>query len=157
MKRLLKRPYIYWVIGIFISYISANLLISEYYKEFSLKNGFYCAASGHNGYIINIIFAVIIGALISLNAVLAFIKFRERQKCRSQVAATSIGAVAGVATGFCPVCVTGLVPLIFSFIGVSFSFASLPFNGLEIQTTVALILAISLYSLSKKSSKLKKL
>jgi len=63
---------------------------------------------------------------------------------------SSAGAIGGLVTGVCPLCVTGLIPLILGFIGVSFSFASLPFQGIEVQVLVVIILLMSLINLSKK-------
>ena len=97
---------------------------------------------------ISITLTFIISFLVSLNSVLVYIKYKERKKCRGIVAAGT-GTIGGLIVGVCPLCVTGIFPLILGFIGVSFSLGSLPFQGIEIQALVALILFISYKQLSK--------
>ena len=83
------------------------------------------------------------------NSILAYIKYKERKKCNNEITLSGIGTLGGLATGICPLCVTGIFPLLLSLIGISFSFASLPFQGIEIQILITLILLVSLINLSK--------
>jgi len=91
-----------------------------------------------------------IGSLISFNSVLIYIKYKERKKCKKELSLSSAGAIGGLITGVCPLCVTGLIPLILGLVGVSFSLASLPFQGIEVQVLVVIILLTSLINLSRK-------
>ena len=52
----------------------------------------------------------------------------------------------------CPLCVTGLIPLILSLFGISFSFAVLPFGGIEIQFLVVIILFIGLWMMWRRQN-----
>lgn len=152
MRRILHKPYVYWIIGIFISYIFINLLISGFYQTIPLIIA-YAGSINWLELIISIIFSITIGSLVSINAVYAFIKYKERQqwkKCKEAGVLTGLGTLGGLATGFCPLCITGLFPLIFGLLGISFSFAALPLKGIEIQLLVIIILSLSLYLLNKK-------
>ena len=60
------------------------------------------------------------------------------------------GSVGGLIVGVCPLCVTGLVPLALGLLGIGFSFASLPFQGIEVQVLVVIVLFVSLINLSRK-------
>ena len=90
-----------------------------------------------------------IGFLVAANGVLVYIKYKERKRCKG-VGTASIGAAAGLIVGVCPLCVTGVFPLLLGLFGISFSFGSLPFQGIEIQILVIIILVFSLWMLEKK-------
>ncbi|MBI2451780.1 hypothetical protein HYV50_01735 [Candidatus Pacearchaeota archaeon] len=99
---------------------------------------------------LSFLFSIIIGFLVSINSVLLYLNYKERKKCTDAKTLASLGTLGGLATGVCPLCLTGLFPLILGAIGISFSFASLPFNGLEVQALVILVLSASLYSMTKR-------
>ena len=150
MRLVFKKPYIYFVILIFLIYIGLNFLLADsfiksvliYYKTVDwFKLG------------VSLILTVAIGILVAVNSVLVYIKYKERndlKNCKEGATLGGIGAIGGLAAGICPVCVTGLLPLVLGFLGIGFSFASLPFQGIEIQVAVLIILLISLYILEKK-------
>ena len=96
----------------------------------------------------SLLLTLTIGFLVSVNSVLVYIKYKERKKCRG-VGTASVGAAGGLIVGVCPLCITGIFPLLLGLLGISFSFASLPFQGIEIQVLVIIILLISLYLLKK--------
>ena len=100
---------------------------------------------------ISLLLTVFIGVLVSLNGVLVYIKYQERKQCSDGVALASAGSVGGLVVGVCPLCITGIVPLVFGFFGITFSFASLPLQGIEIQLVVIVILSVSLYLLDNKN------
>ena len=79
-----------------------------------------------------------------------YAKYKERKKC-SGVGTAGVGTVGGLIVGVCPLCVAGVFPLILGIIGISFSFASLPFQGIEIQVIVALVLFFSFRKLSRNN------
>lgn len=152
MKRVLERPYAYWIIGIFAVYLILNLIISGFYKTIPLIIK-YAETVNWFELIISLSLSIIIGALIAINAVFSFIRYKERRQCKEADVLAGIGTVGGLATGFCPLCAAGLFPLIFGFFGVTFSFALLPLKGIEVQLAVILILSSSLILLSRKRRK----
>ncbi|MEM3113347.1 MAG: hypothetical protein QXI33_02900 [Candidatus Pacearchaeota archaeon] len=94
-----------------------------------------------------------IALLVSLNAISFYIKYKERknfEKCKKAGFVGGVGTIGGLITGVCPLCVTGLIPLILSFLGLSFSFATLPFQGIEVQILVVIILSISLWMMWRR-------
>ena len=149
MKILLKKPYIYFVILILLVYLLLNIFISGFYNTIPLIL-VYAKTLNWFKLGISIFLTIIIGALIAFNSVLIYVKYKERKKCKRELSLSSACAIGGLVTGVCPLCVTGLIPLILGFIGVSFSFASLPFQGIEVQVLVVIILLMSLINLSKK-------
>ncbi|MBS3080254.1 hypothetical protein J4221_02175 [Candidatus Pacearchaeota archaeon] len=146
--KVFKKPYVFWFFGILIFYLILNVIISGFYDTIPLivkyartvnwlKLGF------------SLLLTLVIGLLVASNSILAYIKYKERKKCNNEITLSGIGTLGGLATGICPLCVTGIFPLLLSLIGISFSFASLPFQGIEIQILITLILLVSLINLSK--------
>lgn len=142
--KIFRKPYIYWVILIFVFYLALNIIFSGFYSTIRLIVA-YAGTVDWFKLGISIILTLAIGILVSINAVLIYIKHKERKKCKEGAAAASVGTVGGLIVGVCPLCVTGLFPLIFSTLGLGFSFASLPFGGIEIQVIVVIILGLSLW------------
>ena len=147
MKRIFKKPYIYCIILIFVIYLGLNILVSGFYNTIPL---IIIYANNVNWFKlgISLILTLVIGFLVAVNCVLIYVKYKERKKCRGAGTA-SAGAIGGLIVGVCPLCVTGLFPIILGLLGISFSFAILPFQGIEIQVLVVLVLLISLWMLKK--------
>ena len=154
MKRVFKKPYIYFFIIVFLFYFLINLFISGFNDTIPLILKY---ASTVNWFklIVSLILSLIIGILVSINVVLVFVNYRERKKCKKEMISTGIGVVGGLITGFCPLCVAGLFPLLFGLFGVSFSLASLPFQGIEVQIAVVILLFVSLRMLNKNVERFK--
>ncbi|MEM3091736.1 MAG: hypothetical protein QXD05_01245 [Candidatus Pacearchaeota archaeon] len=98
---------------------------------------------------ISLILTLSIGFLVAINGVYIYILYKERKKCKEGKILAGTGTVGGLVIGVCPLCVTGLFPLIFGLLGLSFSFASLPFQGIEIQILIIIILLTSFKMLTK--------
>jgi hypothetical protein len=148
MRQIFKTPYIYWFLGIFIFYLILNVLISGFYNTILLILIYFKTVNWIKlGF--SLLLTLIIGFLVSLNGVLIYIKYKERKNCRG-VGTASVGTIGGLIVGVCPLCITGIVPLILGLIGISFSFGSLPFQGIEVQILLAIILFISYKQLSKR-------
>jgi hypothetical protein len=149
MKYLFKKPYVLFVLGIFAFYLILSVFISGFNNTLPL---IFKYASSVNWFKlgISLFFTLLIGVLVALNTVSIFVRYRERQNCRKQGILAGIGSAGGLVVGVCPLCITGIFPLLLSFIGVSFSFASLPFQGLEIQALIVVLLGVSLWMLEKK-------
>lgn len=144
MKRVFAKPYIYWILGIFVIYMALNIIISQFYITIQYIP-YYLKTIKWAELIAGGLLSLIIGALIAINMVYTYIRYKERKKYKAEGALTCAATIGGLATGICSACVAGIVPLIFSLMGLSFSWLSLPFRGMEIQALVIVILAISLY------------
>ena len=149
MKILLKKPYVYFVILIFLVYLSLDIILNGFYNTISLIL-VYAETVNWFKLGISLFLTLAIGYLIAFNSVLIYVKYKERKKCKKEFTLSSVGAIGGLVAGVCPLCVTGLIPLILSLAGVSFSLASLPFQGIEVQVLVVIILLVSLINLSRK-------
>lgn len=141
----------YWFFGVFIFYLVLNILISGFYETIPLIV-IYASTVNWLKLTLSFILTLAIGFLVALNTLVIYMKYKERKKCKGTGIA-GVGAVGGLIVGVCPLCVTGIFPLLLGFAGIGFSFASLPFEGIEIQILVIVILLISLYILTKERFK----
>ena len=146
LKEISKKPHIF--VSVFVTYLVLNFFISGFYKTITLLY-YYSDTVNWTKIIVSLIFTLAIAFLVSLNFTLVYIKYKQKRDCKRQGTLATIGTIGGLATGVCPLCVSGLFPLILSFVGVSFSFATLPFSGMEIQIGVIILLLISLFYLKK--------
>ena len=142
MQKIFRKPYIYYIILIFLLYLFLNLIISGFYQTIPLIIT-YAKTINWLKLLTSIILSLLIGVFVAINSVLVYIKYKERKRCLKGASTATIGAIGGLITGFCPLCITGLFPLIFGLFGISFSLASLPLQGIEIQFAVILLLFIS--------------
>ena len=149
MKYLFKKSYVLWVLGVFVLYLLLDIFLSGFYKTLPLILA-YAGTVNWWKLSFSFLFTLLIGLLVALNAVALFVRYRERQSCKEQSVLASIGGIGGLAVGICPLCVTGVFPLLLGLFGVSFSFASLPFQGLEVQALVVVLLGVSLWMIEKK-------
>ena len=149
MKRIFKRPYIYWFLGIFLLYLVLNIFISGFNDTIPLII-VYASTINWVKLGISLALTLVIGFLVAMNAIYAYVLYKERKKCKEGKILAGTGSIGGLIAGVCPLCVTGLVPLILGFFGIGFSFASLPFEGIEIQVLVIAVLSFSLKILSRK-------
>ena len=148
MKRVFQKPYLYLFGGIFILYIILNLIFSGFYNTIPLIV-VYANTVNWLKLGLSLILSLSIGILVAMTMTLTYIKYKERKECRKGGTLAGVGTVGGLVTGVCPLCITGLLPLFLGLFGVSFSFASLPFEGIEIQVLVVLVLLISLHILNR--------
>jgi|SRR3989344_7517550 len=153
MLKVFRRPYVYWTIGIFITYMLLSIFISGFYNTIQLIF-LYAKTVNWAELIISLIFSLTIGVLVAINATHSFILYKERKKCLEGNTLTGVGTLGGLVAGVCPLCVTGLFPIIFGLFGLSFSLASLPFKGLEVQVVAIVLLLSSLYLLRKNNRKI---
>jgi hypothetical protein len=86
-----------------------------------------------------------------MNSVYFYILYRERKSCKEGKALAVTGGVGGLIVGVCPLCVTGIVPLVLGFFGIGFSLASLPFQGIEVQALIVAVLLAGVYFLRKQN------
>lgn len=149
IRRVFSRPQVYYLLIIFLSYSVINYFTSGFNKTLSVVI-IYLSSVDITKLVLSAILSLMIGLLIAINAVITYMKYKERMDCKNSVGLTSIGTIGGLATGVCPLCITGLFPLIFGLFGVTFSYATLPFQGIEIQVLVIVILFVSLLLLIRK-------
>lgn len=134
---------------LFLAYLALVVVVSGFYNSVPLIL-VYASSVNWVKLSISLILSVLIALLVAYNGVLVYAAYRARRACADAKFATSLGAVGGVMVGVCPLCVTGIVPLLFGVFGLSFSFASLPLGGIELQLLVLLMLLVSVYWLKKK-------
>ena len=148
IKQIFKKPYVYSLILIFLVYSILNIIISQFYITIQYIPR-YLETIKWEELILSGLFSLTIGFLISINAVILYIKFKERKAVKKQTILAGLGTAGGLATGVCSACVAGLFPLVLGLLGISFSFLSLPLKGLEIQVLVIFILVANIYFLNK--------
>lgn len=148
-RDLFKRPQVYVVISIFILYLVILFIIGNFPTTIPLAL-MYAPFWTRIELAMSLFFSLVIAALVACTAVIAYLKYKERKNCHKATAVASVGTIGGFAAGLCPVCLSGLLPIIFGFFGVSFSFAVLPFNGLELQVLVIVLLTLNFRYLAKK-------
>ncbi|KAF0216767.1 MAG: hypothetical protein FD167_5168 [bacterium] len=149
MKIVFRKPYIYATIIIFAMYLLFLTLLSGFYNTIPLII-IYARTVSWAKLSLSIFLSLIIGLLVAINSVYVYAKYKERKQCKEAGTVATIGTVGGLVAGVCPLCVTGVFPLILGLFGISFSFASLPFQGIEIQLLAILILLVSLWMLNRK-------
>ncbi len=148
MRRIFKVPYLYWLIGIFIIYIALAIIVSDFITTARLIP-YYLQTINWFKLGTSIFLTLVIGFLVAMNAVFFYIRYKERKQCREGGTIATLGTLGGLATGVCPLCITGILPLTLSALGISFSFASLPFGGIEVQILVVVVLIVSLLMLKR--------
>jgi len=148
MKRVFKKPYRYWFVGIFFTYLALLVVISQFYVTVQYLP-YYLNTINWVEFGASILFSLTIAGLVALNAVYGYVRWQERRVAK-EGALVCVGGVGGFAAGVCPACVTSVLPFIFGIFGVSFSWASLPLRGFEIQLITIAILAGSLYLLKRR-------
>jgi len=149
IKQAFKRPYAYAFILIVIAYLTINIILSEFYITIQYIPRYLDTIKWHE-FLLAGIFSIIIAAMVAINIILLYLKWKERRFLKQQSFLASLGTLAGFSTGICPACITGLFPLLFAALGTSFTFLSLPFKGLEIQLLVIIILMLNIYFLEKR-------
>lgn len=150
IKEVFKKPYIYFFILILIVYLTLNILISQFYVTLRYIPRYIDTINWFE-LTLSILFTLVIAFLVSLTILLSYIKNKQRQKIKKGVAIAALGTTSGFAAGVCTACVAGVFPFIFSLFGISFSWLSLPFKGLEFQLLVIILLLTSLHLLNKRS------
>ncbi len=149
MKLAFRKPYLYATLIIFVIYLLFLTLFSGFYKTIPIIIAY--AGTVHWFKLsLSIFLSLIIGLLVAVNAVNVYIKYQQRKQCKEAGTVAAIGTLGGLVAGVCPLCVTGVFPIILGLLGISFSFANLPFQGIEIQVLTIIILAVSLWMLDRK-------
>ena len=127
MKEVFQKPRVYWFIGIFVLYLVLNIIFSGFYDTIPLVIA-YASTVNWIKLGVSLLLTLAISFLIAVTSVLAYVRYKERRACRNAGAVAGVAGFGGLIVGVCPLCVSGIFPLLLGFLGVSFSFASLPFQ-----------------------------
>ena len=82
IKRIFRKPYIFFTVGIFLIYLSINFFTSGFYKTIKLVL-IYAQTVNWIGLSISLLLTILIGLLVAINAMTAFVKYKERKKTMS--------------------------------------------------------------------------
>lgn len=146
---LLKRPYIFYFIIIFLVYVGLNIFINESLDTFSILSSF-----NKNFLVPFLIFNFLfIPFLIGLNINLAIMKFKEVSQMASKGASGFgfVGIFGGVLGGACPGCFAGLFPALLGLFGITVTLSIFPLNGLEISIASVILLIVGTVLLSRET------
>ena len=150
MKELFKKPYVYWMGSIFIVYILLNVWLSKFY-EVLFQIPYFLDTLNWGELLLSFVLAVTIGILIAINMTFMIKEYKTRKMLmKKQGFFASLGLIGGVSTGVCSACIAGFFPLLFALFGITFSWAFLPWKGIEIQLLSITLLSISLFLITKQ-------
>jgi hypothetical protein len=148
MKFIFRKPYIFIFLISFFGFLVLDIFVSGFNKTALLL--YYSAGSADWVKLsISFFLTLVISLLIAINATYLYAKYKSHKVLKEASILSSVGVIGGLATGVCSSCVTGLFPFIFGLFGVTFTWAFLPFGGVEIQLLVILLLSYSLYQMRK--------
>lgn len=149
MHRLFRFPALIWVVLIFIVYTLVNILTTGFHTTLYYALLYRAQVNwwelGFSSFL-----ALLIGTLVGLTSVAAYLRYRERKQCEEGTVLAGVGVMGGLATGFCPICTVSILGLLLSTAGIGFSFGSLPFQGVEVQLLTLVLLSVSLWLLERR-------
>lgn len=143
LAALFKPPFLYGMLFVFVAYMILLYAFGNFPTTLHLAL-LYAPLWTRFELAVSLFFSLAIAALIACNVVLAYRHYRERKRCHSAAVVTGAGTLGGFAAGLCPVCLSGLLPLVLGIFGVSFSLVALPFKGMELQVLVIVVLSLNL-------------
>lgn len=147
---ILKKPFLFYFILIFVFYIFLNVFINKIHITF------YTLIHSMNWLFVipYLLFNfIIVPFLVALTVNLSIMRFKELGISRKGSGSFlgSLGAFGGLLGGACPACIAGLFPAFLGLFGVvGFSLNVLPLMGLEIQILSSGLLTWSILLLSKE-------
>ena len=128
-EAIIKKPYIFLFIGVFLGYLGVNTYINQLY----VTGPDVLFSSYKISFVIPfIIFTFSVAFLVALVVNLSIIKFKELKSITKASGFGAIGIFAGILGGACPGCFAGLFPAFIGIFGISATLGNLPFFGLEI-------------------------
>ena len=141
---IMKRPHVFYFIGIFLAYIALNLIINKFYETTNIFKTFVL------WFIIPFLFFnfLLIPFLVAFTINLSVLRFKEAG-FGSHTGATGFGIFGGILGGACPGCFVGLFPAFLGLFGVTASLSVLPLYGLELQILSAALLITAVIFLTR--------
>ena len=134
-------------IFIFLLYLILAFFLSDFYLSVPYIP-YYSSTIDWIEFSFSIFLTLVIAILTAVNGVQIYKNFKKISS--SQKGISCAGTVIGLTTGVCSTCVAGFFPFIFGIVGISFSYLSLPFKGLEIKMLSIILLLIGFYFLKKE-------
>lgn len=147
-RMVFRLPYVYATLSLFVAYLALLYAFGNFPTTLHLAL-LYAPFVTRVELAVSLLFSLAIAALVACNVVLAYARYRERKQCHGAAAVAGAGTLGGFAAGLCPVCISGLLPLILGVFGVSFTLAALPFKGMELQVLVIFVLVLNMRHLSQ--------
>ncbi len=143
-KVILKKPYIFYFIGIFLAYVAVNLIINKLYVNLEVFTSFAL------WFRIPFLFFnfLLIPSLVALTINLSILRFKEAGFGK-HTGAAGFGIFGGVLGGACPGCFVGLFPAVLGLFGITATLSILPLFGLELQILSAALLTTAIFLLTK--------
>jgi|SaaInlV_150m_DNA_3_1039698.scaffolds.fasta_scaffold55715_1 hypothetical protein len=149
MKFIFKKPHIFIFLSTFFIYIVALLLLSNFSESIQLLF-LYSENLNWAKLLFSLFISISIGFFIAVNVCFVIKEYVQRKNCKNGGALTGAGLLAGLSLGVCPLCVGGFLPILLGFFGISFSFGLLPFQGIEIQVGVLVLMIFTTYMFYKR-------
>lgn len=142
---MFSRPYSFYFIFFFFSYLALNVYINKLHVTYGLL--YHNLTYG----IPMVILTISVAAFVALSINLMIMKFKELKKVNSGAGGiTTLAIFLGIMGGACPGCIVGLFPIVMGmFGGAGFSLSVLPFYGLELQAASLVLLIIGTKLMSK--------
>ncbi len=143
-KAIFKKPYVFYFIGIFLAYITINLIVNQLYVTLDVFTSLVL------WFRIPFLFFnfLAIPFLVALTINLSILRFNEAGFGK-HTGAAGFGIFGGIIGGACPGCFVGLFPAFLGIFGVTASLSVLPLYGLELQLLSAALLTSAVFLLTK--------
>lgn len=145
-KAILKKPYVFYFIAVFLVYITINLIVNQLYVNLVVFTSF--ALWFRIPFLLFNFF--LIPFLVALTINLSILRFKEAGfGFGKEGGATGLGIFSGILGGACPGCFVGLFPAFLGLFGVTATLSVLPLYGFEIQLLSAAFLITAIFLLTK--------
>lgn len=146
-RAVLKKPYVFYFIGIFLVYIALNLWVNQMYVNLPILTS-YATWFLVPFVVLNFL---LVPFLVALTVNLFIIKFKEMRSVSGKGSGGFgfVGVFGGILGGACPGCFVGLFPAVLGLFGITATLAILPLYGLEIQAASVGLLGFSIILLTR--------
>jgi hypothetical protein len=153
LKKVFQKPYVFWLVGIALLYVSLAILFSKFYLTILYLPLFFDTINWKE-FIISISFTLVIGFLAATNIVLAYLHYHENKKQKNKVcishdrkatALITVETILGLLLGVCSACTPLLFPFLFSIFGLTITLSTLPLRGFELQIILILLLLFNIW------------